>query len=270
MLTYIETIEYFTKLATEKTALLRKNPFGFLIGALFAGAYVGIGVILIFSVGQAADPALRPLLMGLSFGIALTLVVFAGSELFTGYTMYMTLGRLSGAVTLRSLVATWIVSWVGNLIGSMLLALLFVNGGGGQILKHDATLLFDVASYKMNSAPLALFSRAILCNWLVCLAIWMSARTKSDSAKCILIFWCLFAFISSGFEHSVANMTLFSIALLADHPATISVEGMVHNLFWVTLGNAVSGAVFVALGYWCIAKPAGSMTAETVSSSQEI
>jgi nitrite transporter NirC len=82
----------------------------------------------------------------------------------------------------------------------------------------------------------------------------MSARTKSDAAKCIVIFWCLFAFIASGFEHSIANMTLFSIAIFGEHPETVNLFGMAHNLFWVTLGNVLSGSVFMALGYWQYSK----------------
>ena len=101
----------------------------------------------------------------------------------------------------------------------------------------------------MNDSALALFARAILCNWLVCLAIWMSARVNSDSAKCIVIFWCLLAFIASGFEHSVANMTLLGLSLVGNHPATVSVGGFAWNMLWVTLGNIVGGAVFVAGAY---------------------
>ncbi|MCB1893080.1 MAG: formate/nitrite transporter family protein, partial [Rhodocyclaceae bacterium] len=82
------------------------------------------------------------------------------------------------------------------------------------------------------------------------------ARTTSDAAKLGVIFWCLFAFIASGYEHSVANMTLFSIALLGEHPETVSLAGMAHNLLWVTLGNAVAGSVFMAGGYWFASKPA--------------
>src|SRR5690242_13595152 len=107
----------------------------------------------------------------------------------------------------------------------------------------------------MNAPALQLLARAILCNWLVCLAIWTSARMTNDTAKCIAIFWCLFAFIGSGFEHSVANMTLLSIALLSEHPATVSLAGMAHNLLWVTLGNIVSGAVIMAAGYWTMSRP---------------
>ena len=102
----------------------------------------------------------------------------------------------------------------------------------------------------MNSSIPALIARATLCNWLVCLALWMSARTKSDATKAIVIFWCLFAFIASGFEHSVANMTLLSIPLLTDHPDTISVAGMAYNLLWVTVGNIIGGSLFMGVGYW--------------------
>ncbi len=249
-----ETLEEFAGLARTKSMVLGANPLGFLVSAMFAGAYVGIGIILIFSVGQPIDAALRPLVMGASFGIALTLVIFAGSELFTGHTMYMTIGYLRRTVSLSDLAKTWTASWIGNLAGSVVLAALFVAGGGGYILKPGATLIFDVATYKMNSEPVALFARAMLCNWLVCLAVWTAARTNSDTAKCILIFWCLFAFIASGFEHSVANMTLFTVALLADHPSTVTWSGMAHNLFWVTLGNTVSGAIVMACGYAQVAQ----------------
>ena len=87
------------------------------------------------------------------------------------------------------------------------------------------------------------------------LALWMSARTTSDTAKCIVIFWCLLAFIASGFEHSVANMTIFSVALLGQHPEPVSVTGAAHNLLWVTIGNAISGAIFMALAYWHASGP---------------
>ena len=93
----------------------------------------------------------------------------------------------------------------------------------------------------------------MLCNWLVCLAIWGSARTANDAAKSVIIFWCLFAFISAGFEHSVANMTLFSVALFSEHPESISVVGATRNLFWATLGNVFAGAILMGLGYWLVA-----------------
>ena len=247
---YRDTVTHFAGLARTKAELLVQAPLAFCVGALMAGAYVGIGIVLIFSVGGVLDPAWQKLIMGASFGIALTLVVFAGAELFTGHTMYMVFGKLDAQTTWADLSKVWCASWVCNLLGSIGLALLFAVGGGGVLLNEGVDLLHQVAEYKMNSSISALLARATLCNWLVCLALWMVARTTSDSAKAILIFWCLFAFIASGFEHSVANMTLLSISLIGEHPATISVAGMAYNLFWVTLGNVIGGALFMGVGYW--------------------
>lgn len=167
--------------------------------------------------------------------------------------MYMPLAVLKNSCSLSDLIKIWLLVWLFNLAGSFLLAYIFALGGGALIGKAD-TLLIHVAEYKMNSSAIELLARAILCNWLVCLALWMAARTENDAAKCILIFWCLLAFIASGFEHSVANMTLFSIALLAEHPKTISISGMFYNLFWVTIGNTIAGVFLMAGAYW-IASP---------------
>ena len=249
-----DTITDFGALAEEKTAFLSRNPLGFWVAAMMAGAYVGMGILLIFSVGQTADPSVRSLIMGISFGIALTLVIFAGSELFTGHAMHMTIGRLTGRVRTGDLARAWYTTWLGNLTGSALLGILFVLGGGGVVLQDGGQdLIHAVAAKKMSAPGLELFMRAVLCNWLVCLAIWGSARTANDAAKCIIIFWCLFAFIAAGFEHSVANMTLFSVALFSDHPESVSVIGAVRNLIWVTLGNAFAGAVLMGYGYWLVA-----------------
>lgn len=252
-MTALQTTYEFAALARVKVVSLRENPAGFCIGSMMAGAYVGIGILLIFSVGQNVDPSLRNLVMGCSFGIALTLVVFAGSELFTGYAMYMTHGLLTRATTLGDLLRCWVVTWLGNLAGCIALGILFVAGGGGDVLGQGDALLHAVAAKKMNAPALELVARAMLCNWLVCLALWMSARTKSDVAKCVFIFWCLFAFIASGFEHSVANMTIFSVALLSDHPESVSFAGAAWNLLWVTIGNVLSGAGIMGLGYWIVA-----------------
>lgn len=247
---YTDTIDHFAKTAATKVTALKRNPLGFFIGSMMAGAYVGFGIILIFIVGSAADPAYQKLIMGASFGIALTLVVFAGAELFTGHTMYIPLGWLRRTTSGANVAAVWSFVWVGNLVGSAGLAALFVLGGGGGMVSDSSSFLNQVVSAKMNASVMELLARAILCNWLVCLALWMSARTNNDAAKAVVIFWCLYAFIASGFEHSVANMTLFSIALLGEHPETVSLLGMGYNLLWVTLGNLLSGSLFMAVGYW--------------------
>jgi nitrite transporter NirC len=145
---------------------MRSNPIGFFIASAMAGAYVGIGILLIFSLGQNIEPSVRSLVMGACFGVALTLVVFAGSELFTGHTMFMTLGLMRGTIGLPELRSSWIVTWVGNLFGSVLLAYIFFLGGGGQILKDGADLIFNVTVYKTSSPAIALVARGILCNGL--------------------------------------------------------------------------------------------------------
>ncbi len=247
---YLETIDRFSELAEKKARLVNDNPISFFIGAMMAGTYVGMGILLIFSLGGQVDPSVRPIVMGVTFGIALTLVVFAGSELFTGLIMTMTFGWLRNKVCLSDVFYAWGLCWLGNLVGAVFIASLFAAGGGGALFGTSADLLNGVASSKMGRAPIELFCLAILCNWLVCLALWTAARTTSDTAKCILIFWCLLAFIGSGYEHSIANMTVFSIALLGDHPETVTILGMFYNLFWVSAGNMVAGILFMGIGYW--------------------
>jgi nitrite transporter NirC len=251
---FLETVDQFAKTSVAKATYLRRSPGGFFISSMLAGAYVGLGIILIFSVGSNLDPSVRPLAMGASFAIALTLVIFAGSDLFTGHTMFMTIGWLQKKIRPRDLAASWAMTWVGNLAGCLVLGALFVAGGGGVVLSSQSHLMINVAAAKMNAPALELFARGILCNWLVCLAIWTSQRMTNDTAKCIAIFWCLYAFIASGFEHSIANMTIFAIALLAPHPETVTWAGMGWNLLWVSLGNIVSGAGIVGLGYWAASR----------------
>ena len=137
----------------------------------------------------------------------------------------------------------------GNLVGSIALAALLAVSGA---FAGDPQRAFieNTAQAKMNLPFLTAFARGILANWLVCLAVWCSFRTTSDVAKLIMVFWCLFAFIGAGFEHSVANMTLLALALFQPHAETLTWIGYVGNLVPVTLGNIVGGAIFVAGAYW--------------------
>jgi len=246
---YKETNAHFEKLATRKLQYSRSNPTAFFVQSMMAGAYVGIGIILIFSVAALLDPSVQTLVMGLSFGVALTLVMFAGAELFTGYTMYFTTSILRGKSSFSDTARILVVVWWGNFAGAAVLVVLYFLGHGAILSGPSSELLMKVASYKMNSGAVELVARGTLCNWLVCLAIWMAARVKSDSAKAIVIFWALFAFISSGYEHSVANMTLLSLALIGEHPDSVTLYGMANNLFWVSVGNIIGGALFMSFGY---------------------
>jgi nitrite transporter NirC len=249
---YLESVNVISQAARMKVEYLKRSVLSYLVASILAGAYIGIGIVLIFAIGaplsEAASPAVKAI-MGLAFGIALTLVVFAGAELFTGNNMFMTIGLFRREVSLAELLKVWGFSWAGNLLGSLLLAYLVVHSGA---IAHAGAFIEKVSSAKMNLGAMQLFLRAILCNWLVCLAIWTSSRAKSDSAKCILIFWCLFAFITCSYEHSIANMTLLGMSLFAPHAQAVSWLGFFRNLFYVTLGNIVGGAFFVGALY-CMA-----------------
>lgn len=255
---FADTVAKFADSGAGKVRFLAENPLGFWLSSMMAGIYVGFGILLIFSLGSALDPSVRPLVMGGSFGLALILVVFAGADLYTGHTMSMTFAALERRTSWDTVAAVWATSWLGNLAGALTLAALFVLGGGGLITSASSELIYNVAAAKMNADALPLLCRAILCNWLVCLALWMSARIKNEAGQMIAIAWCLFAFIGSGYEHSIANMTIFGVALLSKHPDAVSWSGMGWNLLWVTLGNTIAGALFMAGAYWLAAKKPGS------------
>lgn len=251
---YRDTLELVVKSALAKKALFQQSKFRYLLSSGLAGAYVGIGIVLIFTVGAslaAANSSVTSLVMGLSFGIALTLVIFAGSELFTGNNMLFTVSSLSRATKWSDAWRNWVWCYFGNLLGAMALCLIIIGTGLFAEIAPEH-LLFKIAAKKMNLDVMQLFFRGLMCNWLVCLAVWTSMRAKEDTAKLILIFWMLFAFIASGYEHSIANMTVLGLALLLPHPDTISIAGWFQNMIPVTLGNMVGGALFVGMMYWVI------------------
>jgi nitrite transporter NirC len=244
---YTDTINKCAANAARINRFERHDKIGFWLSSAMAGAYVGLGIILIFTLGNLVDPSVRPLVMGATFGIALTLVIIAGSELFTGHTMFLTFGVKTGDISLIDLCRILPQTWIGNLIGSVAVA--FIYSYGGSLLPDAGSLAHKVALAKTEMPAMVLFMKGILCNWLVCLAIWMAIRTEG-AAKFIAIWWCLLAFIASGYEHSVANMTLFALSWFGAHAEAYTLSGIGHNLLWVTLGNAVSGILFMGLGYW--------------------
>ncbi len=216
---------------------------------MLAGMYVGAAVVLILIVGASLPDSVRRLTMGVCFGGALTMVVFAGSELFTGSNLILTLGVLTGKASVRGLGANWIYTWIGNWLGSVVLAIAVVRSG---VLDAEPIRSFVVATVarKMQLALPQLFWRAVLANWLVCLGLWMAGRTKNDAARILLIWWCMFTFITCGYEHSVANMSGLMLGLLLPHGSDVNLTGYAYNLAVTTGGNIVGGAVMVAGMYW--------------------
>jgi nitrite transporter NirC len=263
--------ERITQAAIKKTNYLQRSLPGYLILSAFAGIYLGFSIALIFSVGApfvaVASPAAK-LVMGASFGIALTLVIFAGAELFTGNNMVGAIGGLSGGVSWADVALLNFWSWAGNLLGSLGLAWL-VAQSGVMSKAPQLDVIQKVAMMKMALPEWELFLRGILCNWLICLAVWTAARTSSDTAKILLIFWCLFAFIGIGFEHSVANQSFLGMALFLPHGVEVSWAGFFYNQFYVVLGNIVGGGVFVGGLYWLVS-PYRVASAQTSSVVQPV
>ncbi|MFK0572623.1 nitrite transporter NirC [Endozoicomonas sp.] len=247
---YSDTIKKCAANARRIVDLSNTDKGSFWLSSGMAGAYVGIGIILIFTLGNAIiDSPFRGLIMGSTFGIALTLVIIAGAELFTGHTMFLTLGVKSRTIKAGEMLKVLPQTWLGNLLGSIFVAGIFALAGGGKLLGVDGSLIHKVALAKATAGPMALFMNGVLCNWLVCLAIWMAVKTEG-AAKFIAIWWCLLAFIASGFEHSIANMTLFALSWFGQHSSELTMAGIGNNLLWVTLGNIFSGVVLMGLGYW--------------------
>jgi nitrite transporter NirC len=247
--------------AMTKANAARNLPRYFTASAL-AGAYVGVAVVLLACtagpLAASSSPATK-LVAGSVFGVALTLVVFAGAELFTGNVMVMLGGLFAGRVRLRDVLVVNAGSLLGNFAGSVAFAAA-VNASGvlNAGAKPDApapaaSMVATLVQGKMAATGGQLFWRAVLCNMLVCLALWMAARTTSDAAKLGVLFWGLLAFVASGFEHSVANMTVFTLAILQ---GTAHWGDLGHNLLYTIPGNIVGGGLLVAAPYAWIGRRA--------------
>ncbi|HCW52279.1 MAG TPA: nitrite transporter NirC [Clostridium sp.] len=250
--------EEFNKVANAakaKNQLLKENKAGFFISSMLAGMYVGMAIMLIFTIGgllnKAGSPATK-IVMGLSFGGALSLVVFAGSELFTGNNFVMTVGSLSKSVSWLDTIKVWIMTFLGNLLGSILSGYMFYLTGLAK--GPVGEFIANTSATKMSIPVPELLFRAIFCNILVCAAIWCTFKCKDDISKLVMIFWCLFIFITCGFEHSVANMTLLTIGLLSPGNAAVNLYGYIYNIGIVTLGNMIGGILFMAVPYYLISR----------------
>lgn len=251
---YTGNVDAIAAVSLKKATAMKHSLIGFLTLSVVAGFFIGFGVLLMIIAAApvaAINPGIGKIVGGATFGIALILVIIAGAELFTGYNLLLFKGTLRGTVTFGDSMLGWFWTYVGNLGGSMIFALIIYMTG---VFAPDPwhTFLNKVATYKCNAPWWELFFRGIFCNWLVCLGIWSTFRVTSDSAKIMMAWWVLFVFVTTGMEHSVANMTLLAIANMLPHdPAAISWGKMFGwNLVPVTLGNIVGGTFFVTFLYW--------------------
>ena len=215
-----------------KNNLLKKNPLGYFISSMVAGMFISFGSMVAFVLGQSMDgngaAAAVKLIQSIAFASALSLVVMADT------------------------VKLWCVCWIGNLIASLLCVAAFQltglpTAGDGAI----ANYFIKISSAKVSLGVGEILVRAILCNILVCLAVWCGTKMKTESGKLIMIFWCILIFMTCGFEHSIADMSIIGIGVAN---GGITVGQYLYTVLLATVGNIIGGAVFVAVPYHVISK----------------
>lgn len=247
----MEAVQKCKESALKKRAILDRSLVQYMMRAALAGVYIGFALVLCFRVGEFFREANSPatyLVSGIFFGIALVLIMYGEAELFTGNTMYFTISTLQKETTIKDMLRNWLACYTGNLLGAVFFAFLISQSGVFDHISQDH-LLFLVAEKKIHATTMQLFFKGILCNWLVCLAIFIPMQMKEDMAKVFSMILIVFIFFASGYEHSIANLGLFSLALALPHPAAIDLAGVIHNIIPVTLGNIVGGALFMGALY---------------------
>jgi formate/nitrite transporter len=228
--------------------------------SLLAGFYIAFGAELATVVTQDAAAHLgigiSRLLGGSVFSLGLMLVVICGAELFTGNSLLVK-AALQREITWGKIAENWTVVILGNLVGSLFFAWLMTETGlwrNGQISTHAV----GIAAAKCQLDFWPAFVRGILCNWLVCLAVFMATAARDIGSKMLACYAPIMAFVTSGFEHSVANMYFIPAGLFIDRALGVQTVGLtwgnfvIGNLLPVTLGNIVGGVVFVAFAYWFV------------------
>ncbi len=229
------------------------------VSAMLAGAFIGFGGMYFctFLGDTTMAFGVQRLVGGLCFCLGLCLVLCCGAELFTGNVL-MVCAKASKKISLAGLLRNWGIVWVGNLAGSLVaLAIIYMSNlqamNGGAV----GEAFVSVAAGKVALEPVTLFFKAVLCNILVCLAVWIGFSSKTTADKVLGILLPISAFVACGFEHCVANMFFLPMGLLLNTVAgigaagAITVGGVAYNLVLATLGNIVGGLV-VGLAYWFI------------------
>ncbi|NLL38568.1 MAG: formate/nitrite transporter family protein [Clostridiales bacterium] len=234
-----------------------KNPvYRALILAVFAGAFIALAAVGATVIGVTVESkSIAKLLQGLVFPTGLAMVVIAGSELFTGNNL-MIIPVLEKRITLSAMLKSWVIFYVGNFIGSVLIALLVVYGNVFGMIGGLAESAVKTAEAKVSMSFGSAVLKGILCNFLVCIAVWMTLGAKTAGGKIAALYLPIMLFILCGYEHSVANMYYLTAAIFAQGKYEIA-SGTVYwgsifakNLLPVTIGNIIGGAGLVGLGYW--------------------
>lgn len=236
--------------------LLSTIMLGFL-----AGAFIGLGAVCFVLVksDQTLGFATAQLLGGLVFSLGLVLVIVAGAELFTGNNL-LAMAWADGRISTWEMLGNWGVVFIANFVGAIGLAILVFLSGHTQMNNGEiAQQYVQIAQAKSSLSFVDAFFRGVLCNVLVCMAVWMALAGRSVVDKVVAIIFPITAFVAAGFEHCVANMFFYPMAMLIQHFSDVPYPGkqiefsdILNNLLPVILGNILGGSVLVALVYYVI------------------
>jgi len=250
-----EILEVTIDSAVKKTQLSVRQMLllGFLAGVFIALGGAGANMGAYYLLSNPATSGLGKMLSGVIFPAGLIMVVFAGAELFTGNNL-MFAAVLDRKITAGAMVKNWVFVYIANLAGSVFVAFLVVYSGllsAGEGMLEQVTV--SIAASKVSLAFGPAFARGILCNFLVCIAVWIGNGADSTIGKIFGLFFPIWLFVTAGFEHSVANMYFIPAGIFAGGGAAAGLDWpgfFINNLLPVTLGNLVGGCIFVAGIYY--------------------
>ncbi len=231
--------------------------------AMVAGGSIGLGGLYFCIV--LADPALsfavQRVLGGVVFSLGLVLVMVAGAELFTGNCLII-MARANGQITTRQVLRNWATVWLGNAVGALMLVfLVFMSHHYAMNNGAIGAAMLKLAIGKIEPDWLTILFKGIMCNLLVCLAVWLAYAGRTVVDKIAAMILPVSAFVAAGFEHCIANLYFLPMALLLKvtghipeglDVSAITVTGILHNLAFATLGNIIGGSFFVGVVYWAI------------------
>jgi formate/nitrite transporter len=258
-----EIREVMSDIGEKKATNRAKN---LIILGILAGSYIALGgelaSLVMSDMSQYLGLGFTKFMGGFVFSIGLILVIVGGGELFTGNALII-LAAMDKRISMRQLFRNWLIVYVSNCAGALIVVFLMYATGlwtvGSGLMGAQAV---TIASGKVNLTIVQAVSRGILCNWLVCLAVWLAAAAKDISGKILAIIFPIIAFVASGFEHSVANMYFIPMGIVLKTqdvvlnalPAGMDLSGLtwmrfIVSLIPVTLGNIIGGAFFVGVLY---------------------
>lgn len=250
----IEVAQNYVEVGVHKSNL---SIFKMLLLGFFAGMFIGFaGIASTTAACSIQIPSVSKLIGAIVFPAGMAMVLVAGSELFTGNNLII-ISVLEGKVSVFKMLKNWLFVYIGNFLGAAFVAVLVVYGHTPMLFEGElAKAIVNAGKARTDLTFQESFIRGILCNILVCIAVWMSFAAKRVSGKLLTSFWPVMIFVLCGFEHSIADMYFGVAALLTKAQYGITADSLTpfsflfHNLIPVTLGNIIGGAGIVGCGYW--------------------